>query len=154
MRFLADAMLGRLARRLRQMGLDTLYMRDTSDAEVLRVARAEGRVLLTRDAALAARTNPAGTLHLRANDTDGQLAEFITRLGPAIEGTVSPPRCPRCNGELRLTTSRAEVEGLVAEHVLHSYERFYICAGCGNVYWEGTQHQAMRDMIEKFRGGG
>ncbi len=154
MRFLADAMLGRLARRMRLMGLDTVYMRDTSDAEVLKVARAEGRMLLTRDAELAARPNPAGTLHLRANDTDGQLAEFMGRFGLLLEGTVSPPRCPRCNGELRLTASRAEVEGRVPEHVLHSYGRFFICSGCGNVYWEGTQHEAMREMLEKFRGRG
>lgn len=152
MRFLADAMLGRLDRRLRQMGHDTLYMRDTPDSEVLRVARAEGRMLITRDTELAGRANPAGTVLLRGNDTDGQLAELIGRLGPVMEG-AGPPRCPRCNGALREAASRAEVEALVPEHVLHGHSGFYICSGCGNVYWEGTQYEAMMEMLEKFRGG-
>ena len=48
MRLVADAMLGRLAKWLRVLGYDTLYWRG-DDAGLVRLAVAEGRLVLTRD---------------------------------------------------------------------------------------------------------
>ena len=47
--FIADAMLGRLARWLRLLGFDTLYYPDIGDRDLLRLSLQEGRVILTRD---------------------------------------------------------------------------------------------------------
>ena len=55
MKLLADAMLGRLAKWLRILGYDTAYLADTDDFAVMRLARAEDRLVLTRDHALAGR---------------------------------------------------------------------------------------------------
>ena len=52
---LADAMLGRLSRWLRLLGYDTLYASSMSDHQIVARARAEGRVVLTRDRDLAQR---------------------------------------------------------------------------------------------------
>ena len=52
MRYVCDAMLGRLARWLRLLGHDTLYA-DVGDAELLRLG--ETRRVLTRDRELACR---------------------------------------------------------------------------------------------------
>src|SRR5580658_184832 len=54
-RWWADEMLGRLARYLRMVGLDTAYVPGLTDDEVVRRAGAEGRTLLTRDRQLARR---------------------------------------------------------------------------------------------------
>ena len=55
MRFLCDEMLVRLARLLRAAGYDTyLASGGEPDANLLRIAREEGRMLLTRDKRLAA----------------------------------------------------------------------------------------------------
>ena len=55
MRFLCDEMLVRLARLLRAAGYDTSLATDgEADAALLRLARDEGRILLTRDKRLAA----------------------------------------------------------------------------------------------------
>src|SRR3954469_17556351 len=55
MRFLCDEMLGRLARLLRAAGYDTYLAADGEpDAELIKLARREGRVLVTRDKRLAA----------------------------------------------------------------------------------------------------
>ncbi len=48
-RFVADAMLGSLARKLRIFGFDTLYFKDGGDSELLKLAKSEGRILLTSD---------------------------------------------------------------------------------------------------------
>jgi uncharacterized protein with PIN domain len=50
--FLADAMLGRLARWLRVLGVDTLYEPTLSDPELVSRAELDGRIVLTRDRAL------------------------------------------------------------------------------------------------------
>ncbi|HYR48571.1 MAG TPA: DUF5615 family PIN-like protein, partial [Candidatus Eisenbacteria bacterium] len=54
-RFLADCNVGRLARWLRALGYDASYHATIGDAELVREAAAESRVLLTRDRDLTKR---------------------------------------------------------------------------------------------------
>lgn len=49
MRLIADAMLGRLARWLRLIGFDVLYFKDIEDSALIKIAREQGRTILTRD---------------------------------------------------------------------------------------------------------
>jgi uncharacterized protein with PIN domain len=65
-RFVADAMLGRLARWLRLLGFDTAWVQDVSDGELVRRAIEEGRVILTRDRALPSEWRVAGVHVLAA----------------------------------------------------------------------------------------
>lgn len=63
MRFYCDEMLARLARLLRAAGYDTLLSEGgEQDAAMAGRARAEGRVLVTRDRELAARAAPGSVL--------------------------------------------------------------------------------------------
>ena len=55
MKFIVDGMLGRLAKWLRILGYDTAYFPHLDDNQLVRLARAEGRLLLTRDRGLARR---------------------------------------------------------------------------------------------------
>jgi uncharacterized protein with PIN domain len=55
MKFIADVMLGKLAKRMRLLGFDVLYDPAYEDNEVLRLALDHDRVILTRDAGLASR---------------------------------------------------------------------------------------------------
>src|SRR5437764_300843 len=45
--FLADAMLGNVARKLRIFGFDTLYIKDIHDDDVLKIGIAQKRIILT-----------------------------------------------------------------------------------------------------------
>ena len=47
--FLADAMLGSIARKLRVFGFDTLYNAQAHDDEILKIAMEQDRVILTAD---------------------------------------------------------------------------------------------------------
>ncbi|RME40127.1 MAG: hypothetical protein D6793_00070, partial [Thermoflexia bacterium] len=76
MRFLADGMLGRLARWLRLLGYDTAYENHADDLELARRARAEGRILLTRDRALAARKGLRALL-IESEDVQEQVRQVV-----------------------------------------------------------------------------
>ncbi|MEJ2722847.1 MAG: Mut7-C RNAse domain-containing protein, partial [bacterium] len=47
--FILDVHLGKLARRLRMLGFDTLYRNDYRDSDIVRLAALENRIVLTRD---------------------------------------------------------------------------------------------------------
>ena len=51
-RFIADAMLGRLAHWLRLLGFDCAYERHAADEDLVRRGVEQGRIILTRDRAL------------------------------------------------------------------------------------------------------
>ncbi|WP_297536528.1 Mut7-C RNAse domain-containing protein [Thermococcus sp.] len=152
MRFIADMMLGRLARWLRLYGYDTLYGIEDDD-EIIEVARREGRVILTKDVALAERARKLGVnvFLLRSNSLEGQVAE-LKRLGIKF-GELFPAnaRCPKCNGPIKAVPKEA-VKGKVPECVYEKYDEFYICENCGQIYWPGKQWREMLKMDRRLKG--
>ncbi len=143
---LVDAMLGRLARWLRLMGYDATYYRTGSDEELAREARAQGRLILTRDHQLAGRRG-LWALLVEAEKIDDQIAEVRGVLG----GEPEPfSRCPECNGRLA-DLSREAARGLVPPYVWHTQKAFKRCPDCGRVYWRGTHWPALQ---ERLRAGG
>jgi hypothetical protein len=100
MRFLCDEMLVRLARLLRAAGYDTaLSQGGVSDDEIVRQARAERRIILTRDRTLAARAGPDGLL-VSGQGAMGE-AEALTRALP-LDWALAPfTRCVMDNAAVR-----------------------------------------------------
>src|ERR1700757_4665084 len=100
MRFLCDEMLLRLARLLRAAGYDTYLAHDgQGDAELLALARAENRVLVTRDKQLAAQAHPrAVVVEGRGAHAEGEHLAGVL----AIDWTLAPfSRCLVDNAPLR-----------------------------------------------------
>jgi len=99
-RFVADAMVGKLARWLRVLGLDVLYDSTLDDRQLIALARREGRVLLTRDVPLASGTNGPERLLVESGDFREQLVQVVKayRLDP-WRGLFS--RCIDCNTPLK-----------------------------------------------------
>ena len=147
-RFVADAHLGQLAKSLRMLGFDVLYRNDYSDAEVARIAAEEDRIVLTRDRDLLIRKEIVRGCYLHALDIETQTAEVIARfkLAPHVRAFS---RCLTCNGELRAVDKR-DVEHRVPHHSRQIYERFFECAGCAQVYWEGSHVARMRTRVEQM----
>jgi uncharacterized protein with PIN domain len=133
-RFVADAMLGRLARWLRALGYDTLYFRDAPDRRLLAVALSEGRRLLTRDAALARRARETGLL-VRAETLDAQIQEVTAAYDLAGHRALS--RCLECNGLLAASAPET-VRDRVPPYTFATRREFWTCLGCGRVFWAGT----------------
>ena len=145
-RFVADVMLGRLARWLRALGYDTLYFRDAPDRRLLAVALSEGRRLLTRDAALSRRAREAGLL-VRAEALDAQIQEVTLACGLAGRRALS--RCLECNGLLAAAAPEA-VRDRVPPHTFATQRRFWTCLGCGRVFWAGTHVAGIQRRLEPY----
>ncbi|AEK73868.1 hypothetical protein GQS_09875 [Thermococcus sp. 4557] len=151
MRFIADMMLGRLARWLRLYGYDTLYGVEDDD-EIIRAALREGRVILTRDSGLAGRAEKrgVGVILLSSNSLEGQVEELM-RFGLEFrELFPANARCPKCNGLIR-PVSKEEVKDRVPESVYERYDEFYVCENCGQIYWPGRQWMEMLKIDRKLR---
>ena len=147
-RFLVDAMLGRLARWLRAIGADTVYLPTTTpDAELVARAAAEGRVLLTRDRHLLRNLRPAHALEIQSDVPLEQLRQVVEvyRLRAPRELLT---RCLLCNAELAEVPPAAAAELLpVSARDLPGPVRR--CLTCGRVYWHGSHVRRIRSALAR-----
>ena len=144
-RFLADAHLGALARRLRMLGFDASWHNDLGDGPLARLAVVEHRILLTRDCRLLMRQEVTHGCYLRSGSSHAQLDELVRRLDLCAE--IAPfTRCMACNGSL-VAVDPAAVQSAVPPAVYRRHQDYWRCRGCGRLYWKGTHWEAMRHEI-------
>jgi uncharacterized protein with PIN domain len=145
-RFVADAHLGALARRLRMLGFDTLWFNDIGDAALAHLAADQHRILLTRDRQLLMRQSITHGCYLRPGSTGAQLDYLIQRLDLCAE--IAPfTRCTLCNAGLAAVDA-ADLGASIPPTVRRRHTHYWRCQGCGRLYWRGTHWQAMRRQIE------
>lgn len=146
--FIADVHLGRLARRLRLLGFDTVYQNDLDDPDIVAIAVAEDRTILTRDRGLLARRAARDRGLLIAS---GKVAEQVRQVLTAFDlfGAVDPFRfCLACNGRIT-TIDRARAVSLVPAHIADKYAEFFTCDRCGRIYWEGDHLAGLDRIVEE-----
>lgn len=144
-RFLLDVHLGRLARRLRVLGLDTAYRNDADDDELAAEAVAAGRWLLTRDRGLLMRSAVTHGYLVRSSDPAEQVFEVVRRF--SLYSAVQPlTRCAHCNGTLE-PVDKADIEHRLEPGTRRDHDVFAQCAGCGRLYWEGSHHGELQAFI-------
>lgn len=144
MKFLADHMLGSLARWLRFLGLDTAYPDVTPDKELVALANSEKRVLLTRDKDLA-EVMGIKTLYIQSINLDEQLTQVVTTFN--LKGTFAFSRCGICNSIL-VKVEKESVEGKVPEKVYAWQDEYWECTTCGKYYWQGTHFKGIKAKID------
>ena len=147
-RFLADAMLGRLARWLRLLGFDTAYDAAIADADLARRAFEEGRIVLTRDRALPDEWRLPRVLVLRS-ETPGEQLRELARVFPLRRAARLFSRCSRCNAPLE-EVAPAAVAARVPARVLARRPLFHRCRGCGRVYWAGSHVERIRRALDRI----
>lgn len=151
-RFVADRMLGRLARMLRLLGYDTLYATDTTPTQLEEAARRTGRVLLTRGAAPKRFPNVPRLLSVKSDSATKQLREVVLEFGlDTRQGLWS--RCTLCNGNIE-PVEKTEVKDRVPPKVHEVYEEFYRCTTCQHVYWQGSHVERILKNLDALLSGG
>ncbi len=146
--FIVDVNLGKLARRLRMLGFDTAWNNRFEDREIVARAQREKRIILTRDRRLLFHRAVTHGYWVRSVDPDSQLAEIMRRLD--LYRQVQPlRRCLACNGEIE-AVDREQVWDNLEPLTRRYYDRFYRCAQCQRVYWEGSHVEHMSDSIRQL----
>ncbi len=150
MKFIADDMLGKLAKWLRIMGYDTVYHSSISDGELLQRGAMENRIILTRDTHLVARTSPDKLLLIRYDNIWEQLRQVVEELNLNVRGYLMT-RCSVCNCKV-ISVDKQSVEGKVPDYVFQTQSEFSRCPQCERIYWKGTHYQRMRQRLRCIRG--
>lgn len=148
-RFVCDVHLGRLTRRLRLLGFDTWYRRDTDDDELAHVAVSERRILLTRDRGLLMRRVIVHGYCPRSDNADVQTIEVLRRFD--LTEQIEPfTRCARCNGPLQ-RVDREVVIDVLPPRTRIEHQQFARCAHCARVYWPGSHTTHISEFIDDAR---
>ncbi len=151
-RFLADAHLGKLARQLRLVGFDTHFNNDMGDPALVDCAISQQRILLTRDRALLMHRDLTHGCYVHAIDPHRQLEEVVGRFDLAAR--MAPfSRCMMCNAVLE-TVDPAEISDRLPNRVRHHYNEFWLCRGCGRVYWKGSHYRQLSAWVDALRNTG
>lgn len=142
-RFVTDVHLGRLASYLRLLGFDCLYRNDYGDEELLAIAQAQDRILLSRDTGVLKRASVKHGAFLHATDPRLQLREVCDRF--QLDERVAPfTRCARCNGRVEHIDEPSEAPTSVARR-----DAFSRCSGCGQLYWPGSHLSRLRKRLSE-----
>ena len=143
--FVVDVNLGRLARKLRLLGFDTLYSNAYADEEIVGIAAEQRRIVLTRDRRLLHAKVVTHGYWVRSVRVGEQVAEVVRRFD--LAGQVKPfSRCAECNGEIEPVAKEEVADRLEPKTKLY-YDRFYRCRSCGKIYWEGTHVGKIRQRL-------
>jgi uncharacterized protein with PIN domain len=143
-RFIADVMVGKLARWLRVLGFDVAYSNKYEDEEIVRIAGAENRIVLTRDTRLAAQKHDTQCLLIESGDYKEQIRQVLRSFGLKDFKVFS--RCLECNVALQEVDKEAVFEK-VPPYVYLTQKHFARCPSCDRVYWHGTHADKMLEQI-------
>jgi len=148
-RFIVDTNVGKLARWLRMLGYDTLFINDIDDEELIAIGLQEKRVLLTKDTQITLRrvvtSGRLKALLIEYDNPKDQLRQVVRTMNLDQERKFT--RCLECNEPL-VPRSKDEVQDLVPLYVFKTQSQYYQCPACHRIYWRGTHWQRMKQEVE------
>ncbi|MBA4416311.1 MAG: hypothetical protein C0392_00145 [Syntrophus sp. (in: bacteria)] len=177
MRFICDAMLGKLAKYLRILGLDTVYIKNMN--ELTPYCSSDYQFFFTRrrlikgneppqspspdplprrgEGMLLPRSKLWGIIRIDrvvfiiSDKAMEQIREIQDIIRPYVDLKKAMTRCIKCNTPLA-PIKKIDVEQYIPEFVFHQYETFSICPSCRNIYWEGSHTAHMARFAEEIFG--
>ncbi len=144
-KFIADCHLGKLAKFLRLLGIDTLYFPHIEDDVLIQLAKDEERTILTRDRCLSQRKN-APVFFLEPKETQAQL-KLLIELYKLKENPLTLSRCIVCNTPLQVIEKEKIIERL-PEKVKKYFDYFEYCPTCDRIYWRGDHYRRMKRYLD------
>lgn len=139
-KFLVDGMLGSLAVKLRILGFDTAYDKESKDAILMKKALAEARVLLTSDRELYRHSVQKGAraLFITGSGDFESLVEVFRSLAIYDLDRTKSPRCSFCNSTLEPAGSKDRWGRPV-----------FKCSNCSKLYWRGSHWTKLDNLFQR-----
>lgn len=149
LRFVVDSHLGKLARRLRLLGFDTVYKTMFPDKDIVLLSCRQRRIVLTRDKGLLKYRYLRWGHWVHATDPAKQIKEVVKKY--SLMKYVRPfSRCMECNGRLERVPKSQIISRLPAKTKLY-YKCFYRCQRCCHIYWKGSHYALLNAFIARLR---
>jgi uncharacterized protein with PIN domain len=122
------------------------------DKELIQKAEKEERVLLTRDLELykQAVAKGAEAFLIENPNQAANLASLARRFKFKLEVNVETSRCPRCNGAIRVVL-KTEIIDKIPPTTFSSYDEFWQCEKCGQIYWHGAHWNRIDKTLDEAR---
>ena len=151
-KFIVDNNVGKLAKWLRIIGYDALLFTEQDDGEMVKLALAQNRVILTKDTQIMRRrlvtSGRLKAILIEDDDSKAQLQQIVEDLD--LDYQFRPfSICPECNQNL-VERDKEEVRDLVPPYVFETQSLYMECPSCRRIYWRGTHWQAMIQELERF----
>ena len=148
-KFIADSMLGKLARWLRLMGFDTLYYPSIPDEDLVKKAKEEKRIILTKDSELVRKNKESNFIYITSSDPYQQIKMVVKSL------KLNPwkrlfSRCVYCNKLVEKIDNISKFREKIPSYAYRTCFSFYRCPECGKIYWEGSHHSKIKAKIKAF----
>lgn len=148
-KFILDVHLGKCAKYLRLLGFDSLYENTYDDPEIVVIAQAQQRAVLTRDVSLLKRKTVSRGYWVRSRTPSEQVTEVIHRFD--LHSHIRPfIRCMSCNGIVSMVTKEA-VLNVLEPKTIRYYNEFCQCTKCRKVYWKGSHYLKMKKFVDELR---
>lgn len=144
-RFIADEMLGRLARWLRAMGYDTVYYNGGGDNGLVQQALTEDRIILTRDTHFLERKMVKKIALIRSDKPKEQLRQVVGEFDLKFDNRLFT-LCIMCNHKV-FPVEKEKIRDRIHEYTFLTYDSFYECPCCKRIYWAGTHKDNMLEFI-------
>ncbi|MFQ5965757.1 MAG: Mut7-C RNAse domain-containing protein [Candidatus Scalinduaceae bacterium] len=150
LKFMADSMLGRLARWLRILGYDVVYESSITDDDLIARALQERRIILTMDRELSQRESARNCLFIKSDDYREQLKHVIAYYDIDCKSRIFT-RCLLCNVKLD-SVEKKRIKDKVPPYVYSIQDEFDICPQCHRVYWSGTHRDKILKKLNEILG--
>ena len=143
-RFLCDCNLGRLAKWLRILGFDTLYMKSMRE-DILEEERLAGRLILTRSGKLSSQKY---CFLIKSDYIAEQIKEVNDKF--LLDKQLKPfSLCVICNESL-ISANNLKANGRVPEYILSTVGSFRNCPSCNRFYWQGSHIKRVTEIIQNL----
>lgn len=147
-KFIADVNVLKLGRLLILLGFDVACSSYFSDDEIADIARAESRIVLTRDTTLLKRKKIVFARRIRSNFPYEQVSEAVNFFG-LQDKTAFFSRCTGCNHQLA-AVDKNDIIHLLEPKTKKYYFDFFQCPRCQKVFWKGSHYDAMKNTFSSL----
>lgn len=158
MKFLTDAMLGKLTRFLRIFGYDTIYANDlinyysinpVPDEKLNEFAVQSNRIVITKDLPFYNKIKDNAIL-LEGEGVYNYLNQLKHHFQLKLEFKIKSARCSVCNSELIRVKNKNSIKELVKHDTFKTYNEFFQCnnSKCQKIFWNGPH---ITDIINNLK---
>ena len=158
MKFLTDAMLGKLTRFLRIFGYDTIYASNlidhyhanpVPDDKLKEYAVRGNRIVITKDLPFYNKIKERAIL-LEGEGVYNYLNQLKAKFQLAYEFKIEQARCSVCNTSLKKVNDKNSIKEFVKPDTFKTYDEFFQCHNptCQKVFWNGPH---IADIIKNLK---